>query len=239
MLAELKSIGFEKIKHCGKESYQKGYNEIRRGVDFKIYGEHGQLTVAGENKNWKTLRTRYSKDIAQTEVIDRFEGIDAKYEVLFIPDANVFDRQALALIRSHGIHIFETEKMLGGKDFHSKFFYILKARLEQFFENLETQTEQQSQREQQQLTQYVEQHREEFGIEETNNSDRKFSKLVNQQSMDYVTYYLDNYTNDNFNKDTPSQTDTEDNIATSNETKEESSIEQRKMMLKGTLWHVD
>jgi hypothetical protein len=157
--AQLSSLGFQKVKHTGKESYTNKDNQTKRGVDFKVYGEHGQLATAIEAKNWKTLKRKYGKDIAQTEVVDRFAGVNAKFKVLVISNFDVFDKQAQELILSSGIHVFETEKLIGAKIFKTRDFYTLKSRLEKFFENLETEYEGKQKRDQTLISQYLQQNR--------------------------------------------------------------------------------
>jgi len=153
--AELSSLGIQNVKHTGKETYGHADNQSKRGVDFKVYGEHGQLAIALETKNWKTLRRKYSTDIAQTEVIDRFENLNARLKVLVISSLDVFDIQAQKLIKSHGIDVFETEKLIGSKIFRSREFFVLKTRLNQFFEQIEINLEQRQKRAQQLISQYL------------------------------------------------------------------------------------
>jgi hypothetical protein len=158
MKAELKSLGFTHLEHTGLESYKHEKNEARHGVDFKIYGEHGNLAIAIECKHLRTLDRKYSKDIAQTEVIDRFEGLDTKFNILVISNFDVYDKQAQESILNHGIHVFEIGKLLGYKIFKSREFFILRSRLDRFFEDIETEHSERQKRDQQLIDQYLKNH---------------------------------------------------------------------------------
>lgn len=137
----LKSVAKEfglKVKWSGKKSYDKKLrNEKRRGVDFKLYEEHGQLFVANENKNLKNPEKQYSLETAQNVVVNRFNDVPhAKHKALSISNFNTFNYKARNLITSQRIEVFEFGKLIGSKDFRNKNFHVIKAKLRTFIRSL-------------------------------------------------------------------------------------------------------
>jgi len=68
------------------------------------------------------------------EIIDRFTNFAGGIKVLVITFLSLLTKKAIALLKSHNIHILETNKLIGSKDFprkgrNAKAFYQLKSKL--------------------------------------------------------------------------------------------------------------
>lgn len=128
-----------KVVWQGKKSYdRKRRNEERRGCDFLLFkNDTGQLYIGEEDKNILTPKERYGETIAQRDVIRHFEGINPQHKVLSISNFHVYQPCAEKAIIKENIHVFETGKVIGRKDFRSKTWFILKNKLRTFLTMLE------------------------------------------------------------------------------------------------------
>jgi hypothetical protein len=124
-----------RIAWSGKDHYHEE-NEQRHDCDVKLYYE-GNLLFAFECKNWRTFLNPYSTDIAQSEVISRFNKTQhAQYRIAVLTEREQFTKKALKEIASWGIRVFETHKLIGGRDFKNRNFHMFKTSLYSFLENL-------------------------------------------------------------------------------------------------------
>jgi hypothetical protein len=108
------------------------------GVDFKVF-YYNKLFLVIECKNWRQRTLKYGSDIAQTEVVNRFEHVGTNLKILIIPFADVFYNPALNLIRSNGIGILETKKLIGHRDYKSQLFYKVKSAITKLIKQHRTQ----------------------------------------------------------------------------------------------------
>ena len=188
--AELKSVAKEfglRVKWTGKRSYDKRLrNEFRRGVDFKLYDEKGQLFWANENKNLKNPKCQYSTEDAQCQIINRFNDVShAKHKSVSLPNFNVYNQKARQRVISHGIEVFELDKLIGAKDFKSKHFHVIKAKLRQFITalfNKDKEFEKFKQEESKKITEYLNQQ------QTSNQPNNKLNSLAS-----YILSCLSNY----------------------------------------------
>jgi len=163
--SELKSVAKEfglRVVWSGKQSYdKKRRNEFRRGVDFKLYDKNGQLFWANENKNLKNPKNQYSLETAQNVIVERFNDVPhAKHKSVSLPNFNVFNYQARQHVESQGIEVFELNKLIGAKDFRSKNFHVIRAKLREFIHGLiakDNRIAQLKEQEHKKLTEYINQ----------------------------------------------------------------------------------
>lgn len=130
--AVLKSIfknnnGF-RIKHVNWDRYNYGF-----GLDLRVFKRSSQI-LGIECKNWRDFDRPYGTDIAIHEIIDRFTNFAGGIKVLVITFISLLTKEAIRLLKANSIHILETNKLIGSKDFphkgrNSKAFYSLKNKL--------------------------------------------------------------------------------------------------------------
>lgn len=166
-----------RVEWTGKKSYDKKLrNEFRRGVDFKLYDKKGQLFWANENKNLKNPKKQYSTEDAQSQVINRFDDVPhAKHKSLSLPNFNVYNQKARNSILSKRIEVFELDKLIGGKDFRSKHFYIVKDKLRKFITalfNKDKEYEKRKQEERKKITEWL-------YSQQKSEIEKKFNSLAN------------------------------------------------------------
>lgn len=113
------------VKHVNWKKYNYGH-----GVDLKVF--EGCKQILGiECKNWRDLDRPYGTDIAETEIIDRFKHHGSGLKLLIISFIDLLTKQALQLLKQHGIHIIEVGKLIGKKDFKTRLFYELASKIRQ------------------------------------------------------------------------------------------------------------
>lgn len=98
----------------------QNYNN-HHGVDFRIF-KHKAEVLALECKNWRRLTKKYGSDIAQTEIIERFQHIGTNLKLCIISFKDVLTEPSLREIKANGIQILDVSKLVGYKDFKSSLF---------------------------------------------------------------------------------------------------------------------
>lgn len=105
----------------------QNYNN-HNGADFRVF-QRTREVLAFECKNWRKLRNKYGLDIAQSEIIDRFDHIGTNQKVLIISHSDTLTEPSLSAIRTNGIKIINISKLVGYKDFKTSLFAELLAKL--------------------------------------------------------------------------------------------------------------
>lgn len=122
-----------RIKHNDFNNYHDG---ISKGVDFRIF-ERNRSLFDIEVKNWKLFNKPYGLDVAEKEIVERFKNSCAVFKILIISFASLLSQPAIRLLRSHNIHVFSVDRLLGKKVFKTRFFYELRSKLAYFFHKLQ------------------------------------------------------------------------------------------------------
>jgi hypothetical protein len=104
------------------------YNN-HNGVDFRVF-QRCKEVLAVECKNWRKIGRIYDSQIAQTEIIDRFNHIGTSLKLCIISFIDVLCNSGQKLIKSKGIHIIETNKLIGHRDYHNQLFYTIKSAIQ-------------------------------------------------------------------------------------------------------------
>jgi hypothetical protein len=174
-----------RVEWKGKQSYDKSQrNEKRRGADFKIYNEKGNLWLLGEAKNPLTPKKRYSRYVAERDVNSRFMNeSQAKHNVLFISNFDVYQPDGQQAILNNNSVIFETGKVIGKRDFKTKIYHIIKSRLREFIKNLLHKDREQTQHQTRQLTEYINQ-QQQLTIQTITKNNPNFFNQLNSFNTD-------------------------------------------------------
>jgi hypothetical protein len=125
--AMLKSLYPESEDYIIKHPDWTNYNN-HNGVDFRVFKRCKEI-LAIECKNWRKLDKKYGSDIAQTEIVERFQHIGTNLKLCIISFMDVLSKPSVQLIKSHGIQLFEVGKLVGYKDFKFSLFYTIKSAL--------------------------------------------------------------------------------------------------------------
>lgn len=104
-------------------------DSVGKGVDFTIIGRNGVIAeIEVKNWRWQSNWHLYGKEIVEREILSRFSN-KAKRKILVLSFKYIFTDRALKLLEANNIEIIEVGKLIGRKDFKSKLFYELKAKL--------------------------------------------------------------------------------------------------------------
>lgn len=119
------------ISHVDWKKYNKGF-----GLDVWLTNRKTKETIGIECKNWRLFNKPYGTKTAKSEIISRFldyeteHGKLLKLKILIISFKELLTKKAIKLLKLHNIHIVETNKLIGKKDFRTRLFYQLKAKIE-------------------------------------------------------------------------------------------------------------
>jgi len=123
-------IAFRNKYRIAHVNWHRYNTEIGHGVDLKLIDRKGyKIKAVFEVKNWKILNRPYGTEIAVKEIISRFQGYTKTIKILVITSLKLLTKKAIELIYAHGIRIVEVGKLLGRKDFKSRFIYELAFKL--------------------------------------------------------------------------------------------------------------
>jgi len=122
VFAVLKSLfkareGF-RVLHVNWQRYNYGH-----GQDLRVFQRNRQI-LAIECKNWRMLNRPYGTDICETEIIDRFKNHAGGIKLLIITFADLLTKKARNLLKQHNVHIIETCKLIGKRDFPRKHHFV-------------------------------------------------------------------------------------------------------------------
>jgi hypothetical protein len=100
------------------------YNN-HNGVDFRVFQRCKEI-LAIECKNWRKIGRIYDSQIAQTEIINRFNHVGTSLKLCIITFTDLLCSSGLKLIESNGISLIETNKLIGHRDYKNPLFYTIK-----------------------------------------------------------------------------------------------------------------
>lgn len=121
------------VRHNNWKNYSYGY-----GLDLAVFQQRGIKRVPillFECKNWRQLGKPYGTEIIKKHVISRFLDepklwLSKAKRIIIGTFESLFTKRALRLMRTWKIHLISTDKLIGSKDFRSRLFYILKAKIQ-------------------------------------------------------------------------------------------------------------
>lgn len=101
------------------------YNN-HNGVDFRVFQRNKEI-LAVECKNWRKIGKKYGLDVAQTEIVERFTYIGTSLKLCIISFTDVLTNPALYHIKSNGIQLIQTDKLIGHRDYKTQLFHVVKS----------------------------------------------------------------------------------------------------------------
>ena len=101
------------------------YNN-HNGVDFRVFQRNKEI-LAVECKNWRKIGRKYDSEIAQSEIVNRFQHVGTSLKLCVISFLDVLCSSGLSLIKANGITLIETNKVVGHRDYKSQLFYQIKS----------------------------------------------------------------------------------------------------------------
>lgn len=98
--------------------------------------------LEGEAKNWSQQNKPYGRNtIYEKVLLNRLIHSNALIKILFISFLSLISKKGLALLKAHGVHVFEVGKVVTHADLprkgrNNKFFYSTKHRFQMFINNI-------------------------------------------------------------------------------------------------------
>jgi hypothetical protein len=124
ILAILKVLFPSKLGYCILTPDYDNYNN-HNGVDFRVFIRNREI-LAVECKNWRKIGRKYDSEIAQSEIVNRFNHVGTSLKLCVISFLDVLCGSGLSLIKANGITLIETNKVVGHRDYKSQLFYQIK-----------------------------------------------------------------------------------------------------------------